>query len=154
MTGITTDVFGFVEDYVESLADTHCLLTELDEDEGLVLFCREFFNQFLASEFRIPLTGFSSRAAVDAWVKIRPQLKDRDLRAPIVSGFREFCQDYDTITGERYDKGGQLTEFQEVFVPELLEHIATWADGTDVGDTASATHAELVKALDRVKAAP
>jgi len=152
LTGITTDVFGFVEDYVEALKETEGLLSELAEDEGLVYFCREFFNQFLASEFLVLLDGFSSKAAIEAWVKIRPQFTDDDLRAPLVAAFREFCQDYDTIVGERYDKGGQLSAFQEEFVPELLEHIATWADGTDVGDAASVTHVELGKALTDVEA--
>jgi hypothetical protein len=154
LTEIATDVFDFVDDYVETLGNnTEGLLTELAEDEGLVLFCREFFNQFLASEFEVLLDSFSSKAAVDAWVEIRPQLGDDDQRAPIVSAFREFCQDYETITGERYDKGGHLSEFQETFVPELLEHIATWADDTDVGDAASVTRDELGEALKRVRAA-
>ena len=99
------------------------------------------------------LDGFSSKTAVDAWVGIRPQLTNSDLRAPIVAAFREFCQDYDTIVGERYDKGGQLSEFQEAFVPDLLEYIATWADDTDVGDAASVARVELDKALTRVRAA-
>lgn len=153
MTDIAPDVFGFVDDYVEQLKGSDGLLTELGEDEGLVLFCREFFNQFLAGEFEVQLEGFSSRAAIDAWVEIRPQLKRKDARAPIVAAFREFCQDYDTIVGERYDKGGQLSEFQEVFVPELLNQIAQWADETDVGVAASAAQHELREALNSVRAA-
>jgi hypothetical protein len=153
LTEITTDVFGFVDDYVEKLEDSKCLLTDLAEDEGLVLFCREFFNQFLAAEFHVTLDGFSSKSAVDAWVAIRPHLKDDDSRVPIVSAFRQFCQDYDTIIGERYDKGGQLSEFQEEFVPELLESITTWAEDTDIGGVASVTREELAEALKLVEAA-
>jgi hypothetical protein len=153
LTEITAEVFGFANDYVEKLRDSKRLLTELTEDEGLLLFCREFFNQFLADEFDVKLDGFSSKSAVDAWVEISPRLGNGDPRAPIVSAFREFCQDYDTIIGERYDKGGQLSEFQEEFVPELLKHIRTWAKDTEIGAAAKATRDELVEALKGVKAA-
>lgn len=153
MTDIATDVFGFVDDYVEELKGRDTLLTELPEDEGLVFFCREFFNQFLSSEFGVMLESFTSKAAIDAWVAVRPQLEDNDPRAPIVSAFREFCQDYETITGERYDKGGQLSEFQQDFVPELLEQVATWADETEVGNVASLAQFDLVTALKKVKEA-
>ncbi|MDQ3094707.1 MAG: hypothetical protein M3Q82_01890, partial [Actinomycetota bacterium] len=45
----------------------------------------------------------------------------------IVAAFREFCQDYDTIVGEHYDRGGELSNFQREFVPTLLTEIAAWA---------------------------
>jgi len=128
LSGVNVDVFGFVDDYGEQLKAKEALLTDLPEDEGLILFCREFFNQFLASEFDVRLNGFSSRDAVDAWVGIQEELADGDLREPIVASFREFCQDYDTLIGERYDKGGQLSEFQEEFVPALLDQIGAWAE--------------------------
>lgn len=53
------------------------------------------------------LDDFSSRDAVEAWVHIQEKLADDDLREPIVAGFREFCQDYETLVGERYEQTRQ-----------------------------------------------
>ena len=151
MSQVSADVFSFVIDYAEQVEKNKSLLTEFGEDDGLVMFCREFFNQFLAVEFAAQIDHFSSRSATEAWVKIKPKLKKDDPRAPIVAAFREFCQDYDTIIGEHYDKGGELTAFQKEFVPELLDSILKWAGNTDIGDVASIVDTELCAALEAAK---
>lgn len=151
MTAIAEGVFEFVDDYVDSLADRSEPLTELEEDTGLVFFCREFFNQFLVQEFGEQVETFSSRSAVTVWVNVQPKLDDpSDRRHPIVAAFREFCQDYDTIIGEHYDRGGQLTEFQTEFVPELLASIYAWADADELelAGSADAALGALHRALD------
>lgn len=154
MSDLAPRVFDFVGDYVAEVEAAETLLEEFQEDEGLVLFCREFFNQFLAAEFAVQIDQFSTRTATDAWVEIKPQLTaDDDPRTPIVAAFREFCQDYDTIIGEHYDKGGELSAFQEEFVPELLDSIVAWADDGELGEAASSAQAELNEVLKIVKAA-
>lgn len=55
-----------------------------------------------------------------------------------MAAFREFCQDYDTIVGEHYDRGGELSNFQREFVPTLLTEIAAWAADNDREDMLAA----------------
>lgn len=127
MSGIAVEVFSFVGDYATEIEESKSLLTEFGEDDGLVWFCREFFNQFLAAEFEVRIDYFSSKRATDAWIKIKPNLKKDDPRAPIVAAFREFCQDYDTIIGEHYEKGGELTAFQDATTRRIVRSRASSA---------------------------
>lgn len=143
MTTLVADVFEFVSDYADELRTRERLLTEFDADTGLVLFCREFFNQFFREQFEVQLTTFSSTEAANVWVEVLPQLSQGDPREIIVGAFREFCQDFDTIIGEHYDRGGELTAFQTEFVPDLLQSIASWADGAEREEIASAAWAAL-----------
>jgi len=76
----------------------------------------------------VRLDDFASRDAVEAWVDIQEKLANDDLREPIVAGFREFGQDYETLVGERDDKGGKLSEFQ-VACTSTSRRLATPAVG-------------------------
>lgn len=150
MTRLVIDVLEFVADYADELGDQDELLTEFDEDTGLVLFCREFFNQFVAEQFDVQVNVFSSHEAGSVWVKVLPQLGQADGRELIIGAFREFCQDFDTIIGEHYDRGGELTAFQTEFVPDLLESITNWATDMareDIADAAGAALDTLREAL-------
>jgi hypothetical protein len=143
MTQLVIDVFEFIADYADELGAEDALLTEFDEDTGLVLFCREFFNQFIAEQFDIQVAVFSSNEAGNVWVKVQPKLAESDPCELIMGAFREFCQDFDTIIGEHYDRGGELTAFQTEFVPDLLDSITTWATDAERHDVADAAGAAL-----------
>lgn len=143
MSDIEEKVFEAIDEYVCELKTTEELRKELPEDEGLVQFCREFFNQFFATEFQIDLSGFTEDDAVDVWLNTEQKLSDEDSREPIVLAFREFCQEFETITTERYDTNGQLSDFQKVFVPELLELIVAWDVGGSVGGAAGHALSDL-----------
>ena len=154
MTTLTPDVFSFVVEYSKEIIRRKELLNEFDEDdEGLVMFCQEFFNQFFADEFGVQLASWSSREAAEVWVAVKDMLEHDDLREEIVAAYREFSQDYDVIIGEHYDKGGTLSEFQITFCPDLLRAIDAWAEtktDTDLGEAASMALDELEHALEKI----
>jgi hypothetical protein len=144
---INPAVFGFIDDYVKAIRFDKRLLAKLGKDDSLIKFCREFFQQFLAREFGVQVTRFSAKEALDVWLRVQPNLEERDRRASIVGAFRQFSLDYDTLIAERYDRGGDLTSFQDELVPELLDAIAEWADDDDVGVAAKAALKKLDAAI-------
>jgi hypothetical protein len=150
VSDVDPGLFDFVVEYAKIIVRRRSLPEKLDGDHGLVLFCRSFFEQFLASEFDVTVESFTSRAAVDAWITIKPRLERPDVRTGIVAAFREFCQDYETVVGERYDRGGQIRGFQEEFVPDLLESIAAWGGESEVGLAAANAREDLTDAVEKV----
>lgn len=154
MTILTPKVFDFVEEYVDELASREELPVDLDEEESLVLFTREFFSQFVSDVLGFEVLAFDSATAVAVAVVH----KKRPTREPsidmIVAAFRAFCQDYATIIGEHYDRGGERSAFQREFVPTLLDDIFTWADGdgarSDIADAAAYALGIITQALEAV----
>lgn len=151
MNEINPAVFGFVDDYVKAIRSNKRLFAKLGDDDSLIKFCREFFQQFLAREFGIQVTHFSDKQALDVWMRVQPRLDGSDLRRSILGAFREFSSNYDMLTAERYDRGGDLTSFQVELVPELLEAIAEWASNDAIGLAAGAALNKLDAAIEGVE---
>lgn len=154
MTILTPKVFDFVEEYVDELASRDELPLDLDEEESLVLFTREFFTQFLSDVLGYQVVAFDSTAAVNVAVVHKERSVPAPLIDPIVAAFRAFCQDYATIIGEHYDRGGERSAFQREFVPTLLEDILTWAksdgDWGEIVDAAAHALSVVTEALETV----
>lgn len=138
MTTLTPSVFDFVEDYANELASRDDLPTDLDEEEGLVVFAREFFIQFFGEVLGYEILTFDDGAGVDVFVADKERSPGGSSADPIVAKFREFCQNYKTIIGEHYDRSGERSDFQRAFVPALLEDVQMWAKDHDRDDLAQA----------------
>jgi len=154
MTSLTPKVFDFVEEYVDELESRDELPVDLDEEETLVLFTREFFTQFVSEVLGYEVLAFDSATAVDVAVAHKKRTTPEPSIATIVAAFRAFCQDYATIIGEHYDRGGERSAFQREFVPALLNDIFTWADGdgarSDIADAATNALGIITEALETV----
>jgi hypothetical protein len=154
MTILTPKVFDFVEEYVDELESRDELPADLDEEESLVLFTREFFAQFASDVLGYEVLAFDSAAAVDVAVAYKKRPTPEPSIDTIVAAFRAFCQDYATIIGEHYDRGGERSAFQREFVPTLLDDIFKWADGdgarSDIADAAAHALGIITEALEAV----
>jgi hypothetical protein len=127
MTALTPSLFDFIGDYADELAARDDLPTDLDEEEDLVVFTREFFIQFFLDAFGHQIVTFDGTTAVDVFVANTRHAPVGSPAGNIVDAFRQFCQNYTTIIGELYDPAGERSDFQREFVPSLLEYIGEWA---------------------------
>jgi hypothetical protein len=125
MTLLALSVFDFIDDYVQELGELEQLPSELDVEEPLVQFATQFFSQFFDETLGHQILAINATQAVELAVVAKlAQEPSLDL---IVAAFRSYCQNYDTILGEHYDRGGERTAFQREFIPDLLQQIQKWA---------------------------
>lgn len=143
MTALTPSVFDFVKDYAAELDDREDLLTDLNAEEGLVLFTREFFIQFFGEVFEHEILTFDQSSGTNIAVADKERNPNGSPADRIVEAFREFCQDHDTIIGELYDHSDERSTFQREFVPSLLEGIHEWAVEVGREDIADAAEQAL-----------
>ncbi len=150
MTTLTPSVFDFVGDYARELASRKSLSTDFDEEEDLLVFTREFFIQFFQDAFEYQIVKFDDSGAIDAFAANQQHAPAGTPAARLMDAFREFCQNYATIIGDRYDPADERSGFQIEFVPSLLEHIHEWASAEGKRpDIAAAAQ----QALDTIKGA-
>lgn len=127
MTTLTPSLFDFVKDYAKELTSNKRRPVIFDGEENLLVFTREFFTQFFQEAFKYQIVTFDDSAAIDAFAANSQYAPVGTPAARLVDNFRELCQNYATIIGDRYDPAGERSGFQIEFVPSLLEHIREWA---------------------------
>lgn len=125
-------LFRFVEEAANEITESEELRSELDPEDGLLLFTRDFYLQFFEKVLDAPITSIGSRSGQHANQLMRSTGKTwKEPVRGLVRRFQRFCKIHAELLGEQYESGDAITDFQRDFVLDLLGEITTWAGSAD-----------------------
>lgn len=127
---IAPEVFDFIDDAIAALGTKGVVDEPLDFGSPVREFCRTFYEQFFANVANKRLLDISVESALEATLMLRDPKRTwtNESRALLVSFQHLYKMDAD-VRGRNYGGDGDIyREFHEVFVVELIEEIATWAE--------------------------
>jgi hypothetical protein len=140
----STDIQSGDVDVDEPLSDT----------TPIIVFCENFFAQFLKTELGYTLKRIDGKAK-EAVIRIRIQRKLRKGPATsLIAMFEETCDIWPEALGRSYGMSrSEFAYFHETYLAQLLEAIVTWAGSIHDEEVASAAtnargeYAEALEAL-------
>jgi hypothetical protein len=129
---IELHLFDFVDEFAESVKSGKIKdVEDVEASSGIVEFCEEFFNQFLAA-VGVPVLGFgptSKAKASAAAIKRRDDPAEVTVRS-LLALFEKFCDLHSEVLGGDYGSA-KITyeEFHADYMRKLLARAAEWAEG-------------------------